>query len=163
MPYIEDKNLRKIFITRVYSSISQIETVVNTMALIGNDKPQVSVLGQYTSLNSRTKIELKTIFANIKEELRGFSSNTFKFGFFNHSEYGKLFIAGHLTSIFLTEVDNRKLAALPAGLLGIFRELGFNERETKNYLTTVKDGKFCLIIRVELRNLETVNALVEAN
>jgi len=159
----EDKSLHKIFIIKVFSSLSKIETAINAMALVDNSELQLSILGQYSSLNTNSKNTLKRIFSTVKQEFNAFMGNTFQFGFFNHPEYGKLFIAGHLTPTFLTKVDKRKLATLPAGLIGIFRELGLNEKETKNYLTKVNEEKFCLILRVERRKLNTINTLLEPN
>lgn len=163
MPFKKNNSLHKIFVTKVYSSLSQIEVVVNTIALKSNVMLQVSILGQCSSLSVKTKTVLEKILTTTKQGLSTVVGSSVQFGYFNHPEYGQLYIAGHLTPTFLTKVDNRELASLPAGLIGIFRQLGLNEKETKTYLTTVKDKKSCLIIRMKQSDLETMNSLLGVN
>ena len=84
-----------------------------------------------------------------------------QFGYFNNPEIGSLFIAGHLTPTFLTKVDENELASLPSGLLGIFRGLEIKTEDINTYLTALKNGNYCLIIRVERNLLATIKPLLK--
>tara|TARA_B110000090_G_C13148203_1_gene356594 strand:- start:231 stop:644 length:414 start_codon:yes stop_codon:yes gene_type:complete len=131
--------------------------VVDSIAQKNKTTLQLSVLGKLTNKQKITKKELQKSVAEIQQELSVVLEEEFKFGYFYNSEIGFLFIAGHLTSTFLNKVNERELASLPAGLLGIFRGLNAGTAEINNYFTHLKNDNYCLIIRGEsnaLKNIE---------
>ena len=79
-----------------------------------------------------------------------------------NSEFGFIFIAGHLTPTFLNKVDQRELASLSTSLLGIFRGLDSTTAEINNYLTDLKNDNYFLIIRGESNALETIKTSLNA-
>jgi cobyrinic acid a,c-diamide synthase len=148
---------QKFFVIRTYNKLSKIETVVDRIAQKNKTTLQLSVLGKLTNKQKITKKELQKSVAEIQQELSVVLAEEFKFGYFYNSEIGFLFIAGHLTSTFLNKVNERELASLPAGLLGIFRGLDAGTAEINNYFTDLKNDNYCLIIRGEsnaLKNIE---------
>jgi len=147
---------QKFFVIRTYNTLSKIETVVNNIAQKNKTRLQVSVLGTLTNTKKITKKELQKNTAEIQQELSAVFAEEFKFGYFYNSEIGFLFIAGHLTPTFLNKVNERELASLPAGLLGIFRGLDAGTAEINNYFTDLKNDKYCLIIRGESTVLKTI-------
>jgi hypothetical protein len=147
---------QKFFVIRTYNKLSKIETVVDRILQKNNTDLQLSVLGKLTNNKKITKKELQKSSTAIQQKLRVVLSEEFKFGYFYNSEIGFLFIAGHLTSTFLNKVNERELASLPAGLLGIFRGLDAGTAEINNYFTELKNDNYCLIIRGEGNALKSI-------
>jgi hypothetical protein len=147
---------QKFFVIRTYNELSKIETVVDRILQKNNTDLQLSVLGKLTNNKKITKKELQKSSTAIQQKLRVVLSEEFKFGYFYNSEIGFLFIAGHLTSTFLNKVNERELASLPAGLLGIFRGLDVGTAEINNYFTELKNDNYCLIIRGESNALKSI-------
>ena len=151
-----NKTPQKFCVIRTYSKVSKIATVAYSIVQKNKTALQLSVLGKLTNNKKITKKELQKSAAEIQQELSVVFSKEFKFGYFYNSEIGFLFIAGHLTSTFLNKVDQRELASLPAGLLGIFRGLDADTAEINNYFTDLKNDNYCLIIRGESNALKTI-------
>ena len=149
---------RKFFVIRIYSKLSKIETVVNNIAQKNKTALQFSILGKLTNSATITKKQLEKSTAAMQKELSLVFPEEFKFGYFHNSEFGLLFIAGHLTPTFLNKIDQRELASLPTGLLGIFRGLDSDAKEINNYLTALKNDNYCLIIRGERSVLKSIES-----
>ena len=147
---------RKFFVIRTYSKLSKIETVVNNIAQKNKTALQFSILGKLTNSATIAKKQLEKSTAAMQKELSLVFPEEFKFGYFHNSEFGLLFIAGHLTPTFLNKIDQRELASLPTGLLGIFRGLDSDAKEINNYLTALKNDNYCLIIRGERSVLQSI-------
>ena len=147
---------RKYFVIRTYSKLSKIETVVNNIAQKNKTALQFSILGKLTNSATIAKKQLEKSTAAMQKELGLVFPEEFKFGYFHNSEFGLLFIAGHLTPTFLNKIDQRELASLPTGLLGIFRGLDSDAKEINNYLTALKNDNYCLIIRGERSVLQSI-------
>jgi hypothetical protein len=156
----EHKIAQKIFVISTYKRISQIEVVLINIAQKNNRPIQLSILGPFTSDKISAKKELEKIIADKKQQLSNLLGKEYQFGYFNNPEIGSLFIAGHLTPTFLTKVDERELASLPAGLSGIFRGLGISTEDIHRYVTELKNDSYCLIIRGESSALKTVKTLL---
>ncbi|MFT6870804.1 MAG: hypothetical protein ACJAYY_002043 [Paraglaciecola sp.] len=160
MPFTEYKIQQKLFIINIYAKIAEIETVI--ARIVRKKIPvQFSILGKLTNNKSNTKKEFKTTTIQTKEQLSTILGQQLQFGYFNNPEIGSLFIAGHLTPTFLTKVDENELASLPSGLLGIFRGLEIKTEDINTYLTALKNGNYCLIIRVERNLLATIKPLLK--
>tara|TARA_R110000868_G_scaffold257374_3_gene514479 strand:+ start:4331 stop:4822 length:492 start_codon:yes stop_codon:yes gene_type:complete len=153
---------QKLFVIRTFQSLSQIETVLNNIAQKNNTSLQLSILGQITTDKTITKKELKKIIANIKQQLSAVLSKQFQFGYFHNAEIGTLFIAGHLTPTFINKINERELASLPTGLIGIFKGLGINTEEINSYLTALKNENYCLIIRGESSLLANIEPMLSS-
>ncbi|EPR72341.1 hypothetical protein ADIWIN_2511 [Winogradskyella psychrotolerans RS-3] len=139
----------KLFVIRTYQSLSQIETVISHITQQNNIPFQLSILGKLTTNKTIAKKELKKIMPDTKQQLSAVLGKKFQVGYFNNPEIGTLFIAGHLTPTFLNKIDERELASLPTGLIGIFKGLGINTEEINSYLNELKNDNYCLIIRGE--------------
>ncbi|TXD58665.1 hypothetical protein ES044_11680 [Polaribacter sp. IC066] len=122
---------------------------------------QFSILGKLAKNKGSTKKELEKTTTQTKQQLSTSLGQQFQFGYFIHPDIGSLFIAGHLTPTFLTKVDENELASLPSGLLGIFRGLEIKTEAINGHLTDLKNGNYCLIIRVERDLLETIKPLLK--
>jgi hypothetical protein len=151
-----NKTPQKSFLISTHSKLSKIGIVLHNIAQKNNTALQLSVLGKLTNRKTITKEEQQKRALEVQRELSVVFSKEFKFGCFHNSEFGFLFIAGHLTPTFLNKVDQRELASLSTGLLGIFRGLNSNAAEINNYLADLKNDNYCLIIRGESNALETV-------
>jgi hypothetical protein len=156
----EHKIAQKLFVISTYKKRSQIEVVLKNIAQKNNIQLQLSILGSLTSDKTNAKKEQEKIIADKKQQLSNLLGKEFEFGYFNNPEIGSLFIAGHLTPTFLTKVDERELASLPAGLSGIFRGLGISTEDIQRYVTELKNDSYCLIIRGESSILEIVKPLL---
>jgi hypothetical protein len=159
----KNKTPKKLFVIRTYQSLSQIETVLTNIAQKSNVPLQLSILGQLTTNKAITKKELEKIIADIKQQLSALLGTQFQFGYFYNPEIGALFIAGHLTPTFINKIDERELASLPTGLIGIFKGLGINTEEINSYLTALKNENYCLIIRGESNILKTLEPILNAD
>ncbi|MCL5129285.1 hypothetical protein [Algibacter sp. L4_22] len=147
---------QKRFLIHTYSSLSKIEMVLLHIHNNNNIPLQLSILGKLTTNTGITKKELEKIITDIKQQLSAVLGEQFQFGYFHNPEIGSLFIAGHLTPTFLNKIDERELASLPSGLLGIFKGLGIEVEEINNYLDELKNDNYCLIIRGENSLLDTI-------
>lgn len=162
MPFTKFKIQQKLFIINIYERIPEIETVI--ARIVRKKIPvQFSILGKLTNNKSCTKKELKKTTEQTKEELSTILDQQFQFGYFNNPEIGFLFIAGHLTPTFLTKVDENELASLPSGLLGIFRGLEIKTEDINGHLTALKNGNYCLIIRVKRDLLASIKPLLKTS
>lgn len=159
MPSKTYKIQQKLFVIGIYPKISEIETVMTNIAK-KKTPVQFSILGKLTNKKNSAKKELEKRTTQTKQELKAILIKHFQFGSFNHPEIGSLFIAGHLTPTFLTKVNENKLASLPSGLLGIFGGLEIKAECINNYLTALKKGNYCLIIRVKIDLLATIKPLL---
>jgi hypothetical protein len=157
-----NKTPQKFFVIKTYRKLSKIAAVVNNIAQKNKTALQLSVLGKLTKSKTITKEAQQKSALEIQQELSVVFSKEFKFGCFHNSEFGFLFIAGHLTPTFLNKVDQRELASLSTGLLGIFRGLDSNTAEINNYLTDLKNDNYFLIIRGESSALETIKTSLNA-
>jgi hypothetical protein len=151
---------QKRFLVRTYSGLPKIKTVLSTIAKKNNVPLQLSILGQLTTDKTITKKELKKIIGDIKQQLSAVLGKQFQFGYFYNPEIGSLFIAGHLTPTFINKIDERELASLPTGLMGIFKGLGINTEEINSYLTELKNDNYCLIIRGESSVLNIIEPML---
>ncbi len=156
----EHKIVQKLFVISTYKRISQIEVVLINIAQKKNIPVQLSILGSLTSDKISAKKEQEKIIADKKQQLSSLLGEEYQFGYFNNPEIGSLFIAGHLTPTFLTKVDERELASLPAGLSGIFRGLGISKEDIHRYVTELKNDSYCLIIRGESSVLKIIKPLL---
>lgn len=152
----ESKTQQKLFVISTYKKVSQIEAIVSNIHKKKNIPLQLSILGKLTKNKEATKKEIENRITDIKQQLSAILNSEFQFGFFYNPEIGYLFIAGHLTPTFLTKVDERELASLTEGILGIFKGLGIQLKEIKNYLTELKNDNYCLIIRGESTILDGI-------
>ena len=152
------KTPQKFFVIKTYNKLSKIETVVNNITQKNKKALQFSILGKLTNSATIADKEIEKSTAAIQKELSVVFSEEFKFGCFHNSEFGLLFIAGHLTPTFLNKIDQRELASLPTGLLGIFRGLDSDAKEINNYLTDLKNNNYCLIIRGKRNALKSIES-----
>ena len=158
MFFKEHKIAQKLFVIHTYKRVSQIEVVLINIAKKNNKPVQLSILGPLTSDKTSNKKELEKIIADKKLQLSNLLGKEYQFGYFNNPEIGSLFIAGRLTPTFLTKVDERELASLPAGLSGIFRGLGISKEDIHRYVTELKNDSYCLIIRGESSALKIIKS-----
>ncbi|UAM98159.1 hypothetical protein K8354_18080 [Polaribacter litorisediminis] len=156
----ENKKTKKIFIIKTYPNLSEIRKVIKNIAQKMEVPLQISILGKITTRKTLTKKEVEKIIADIKKQLRDILGKEFEFGYFYNPELGSLFIAGHLTPVFLNKVNKKELASLPAGLAGIFRGLGIDAKEFKSYFSALKNDNYCLIIRGRSSELAAIEALL---
>lgn len=160
MTFKQHKTRQKLFVIRIYPSLSKIEKVLSSVTEKNNTALQLSVLGKLTANKTSSKKESKKTLAHIKHRLSAVLGKQFQFGYFHNPEIGSLFIAGHLTPIFLNKVDERELASLPAGLLGIFKGLGVLKEDANKHLFDLESCKFCLILRGESSVLAAIEPLL---
>ena len=158
MFFKEHKIAQKLFVISTYKRVSQIEVVLINIAKKNNKPVQLSILGPLTTDKTSNKKKLEKIIADKKQQLSNLLGKEYQFGYFNNPEIGSLFIAGRLTPTFLTKVDQRELASLPAGLSGIFRGLGISKEDIHRYVTELKNDSYCLIIRGESSALNSIKS-----
>lgn len=148
----EDNIKEKDFLIKAYTSLTEIKKVIQKIAQNHMLSFQLSILGKrpFDDLNQISKLE--EINTLLNETIVGPTP----FGYFKNPDIGDCFITGHLTGTFLHKVDQKKLASLPAGLLGIFRGIGIELECIDQYIQELKKGGFLLIIRGEAKDLEAL-------
>lgn len=156
----EESHPQKIFVLSAYPNLSHIETVWNSIAETKEGTLQISILGKLPIYEAYDHESLEKAITATKQKLYDLWDTPFQFGHFDNPDLGMVFIAGHLTPTFLNKVDERELASMPAGLIGIFRELGLNAEDTNTYKTALKHGHCCLIIRGESNALAQIVPLL---
>lgn len=120
---------------------------------------QISVLGKVIHYNADKANIPTNKNIDIDAYWKSLLGNTADFGDFYNPELGTVFIAGHLTSTFLHEIDNKVLAKFSAGPYSIFRGMGLTEIQATTYLKMLNSGNFLLVFRGythELHELETM-------
>jgi hypothetical protein len=156
----EHKEQERKFLVKAYPNLVEIENTVTKIIQENETHLQLSILGKLSINGLITKKGLDKIVVNVKQLLKNILGKHFQFGHFHNPEIGILFIAGHLTPTFLNKVDERELAALPAGLYGIFRGLGIDSKNIDTYLSVLKNENYFLIIRGESDSLDTIKPLL---
>ena len=121
------------------------------------DKPQISILGKL-DISNISQDEIET---NFEQEFKAYWCGVLKskcaFGVFRNTEYGTLFVAGPLASLFLNDVYGKPLGTMSAGPYGILRGLGISENKVNYNLKLLKEGYYLLFVRtysVQWKKLE---------
>lgn len=154
------KAAQKRFLIKVYPSLGHIDTAIKFMVQNDANLMQISILGKAVATNKTTPKKLNKIKLDIKEQLSLGLRKNIECGYFKNPDIGVIFIAGHLTNIFLYLLDKKKLASLPAGLQGIFQGLQVDREHIISYLTHLKNQRFLLIIRGEQSTLVIIDQLL---
>jgi len=156
MSSINHKIYQKLFVLKSYKKLSQIENVLSYIAQNNKNLLQISILAKLIGDKTTTKNEREKLIVDIKKQLTTILGTEYQFGLFFNSEIGSLFIAGHLTPVFLNKVSNKEVASIPAGISALFRGLGISKKNINSYLPELKNNRYCLLIRGEQNILETI-------
>ena len=84
------------------------------------------------------------------------------FGFFSNPEIGTVFIVGPLSTMFLHDVDGKKLGAMSEGPYGILRGMGAGKTNVAKYLNKLNDGSYILLVRGPSYELERLKNSLDA-
>ncbi len=154
----EDKMKDKDFLIKVYTSLSEIKKVIQTITQNDISDFQLSILGKRSFDDLNQGVKLDEMLRKISTQLNKTTGKPLQLGHFNNPEIGTLFIAGHLTNTFLQKVvDQKELASLPVGLSGIFRGIGIEIEHINRYIQELKNGNCLLIIRGKTKALEALS------
>jgi hypothetical protein len=159
----EEKINDKQFLIKIYPNLLQIKIALKSILQNDSLHPQISILGTLTAKYSNRENGLEEVILNMRVQLDDTLNKRVQFGYFSNPKIGVLFIAGHLTETFLFKVHEKKLAALPVGLFGIFKGIGIEGKNINQYLTALQNGNFLLIIREEVDALTAIETVLQAS
>ncbi|TYC10557.1 hypothetical protein ES677_11490 [Bizionia gelidisalsuginis] len=131
---------QKIIFLQSYSEFKQIENLVHTINK-SDTSLQVAILGKVTQQdlnNSTVAMELRcnTLFEPISN-----------FGIISNPEIGDFFVAGAFATMFLQEVNGKKIGAMSMGPYSILRGLGVHQDSVNHHLKKLISGSYILILR----------------
>mgnify|MGYP005987678733 CR=1 FL=1 len=101
------KAAQKRFLIKVYPSLGHIDTAIKFMVQNDANLMQISILGKAVATNKTTPKKLNKIKLDIKEQLSLGLRKNIECGYFKNPDIGVIFIAGHLTNIFLYLLDKK--------------------------------------------------------
>ncbi|WP_111707686.1 hypothetical protein [Lutibacter citreus] len=134
----ETKQQRRIFL-KTFTKYNQIEDAIKILKEnYYEDHLQVTIIGEFSKKN---KLEA------IKTQLKGLFNSPLNFGIITNSEIGTVFIIGSFTSMFLQEINGKKIGSMSMGPNSILCGLGIVQEKVTTCLKALKNGKYLLIIR----------------
>ncbi|MGB5820790.1 MAG: hypothetical protein WBG90_14990 [Saonia sp.] len=156
MLHIYSKEQKHVLL-KTYYQLLHLEQAIEIIRKNSTAHTQVSILGKLDSRysdNNEISVQQKEQLNRYWKESLGPLTDV---GFFSNPEIGTVYIAGPLTPLFLSNVDGKKLGEITNGPYGILRGLGIHKDNVIDYIKTLEEGGYWLIIRgfeYELRNLE---------
>lgn len=139
--------VEKPIVFRSFKNLTQIGRALKGIPKIHDPKVQVSILGKFPELYSEDMKSWETINLKMRVYLKKLLGADIQYGGFDNPEIGFVFVAGPLTSIFLNKINGKSLGNMSTGIYGILRGLGADTYQAKNYLKTLSNNEFLLIIR----------------
>lgn len=151
------KKAQKGFYIKTLSDLVQVERAIDIVSSDLGANMELSILGKL----NHDEFNNKKILAEKRRVLRTYWHKLFNeetdIGFFSHPDIGNIYIIGHLMPMFLYDVNGNKLGSLSGGTYGILRGLGIGAKETMDFLKTLKEGSYLIILRgygQQLKQLE---------
>ncbi len=138
---------QKHVLLKAYSHLNQIDQALKIVRIKTAGDIQISVLGKknFTLLKRGSKpFQNKKELKNYWTQALGMKTD---FGFFSNPEIGTIFIAGPLTSMFMHDIDDKKLGAMTDGPYGILRGLGIDSEQSAEYIKILSKGGYLLMVR----------------
>lgn len=159
----QDTNQKRVFL-KSYSKFQQIEKIVKALKLSENSNLQVSIIGKFDQENLNDVKELIALEDEMETKCKALFAHPIDFGILSNPEIGTIFITGFLVSMFLQEIELKKIGAMLTGPYGILRGLGIDQESTTKALKALYDGNYLIILRgydIELNqfqnNLKTLD------
>lgn len=156
----EDNIKDKYFLIKVYDNLLEINRAIQTIVQNINADFQLSILGKLSSNDAPHETRLDEVVKEIRIQLSRSLGKHIQLDHIRNPEIGLLIIAGHLTSTFQQKVDQKELASLHIGLLGIFRGIGIELNHIDRYIQELKNERFLLIIRGENESLKAIENML---
>lgn len=156
------KQEKKHFFIKSYQHPWQLEEAINKIHTNASEQLQLSVLGQ---LGQKCIVNNKEIVKSGKAMKRywkwALGTNS-HFGIFCNPEIGTLFIAGTLVPQFLRDMDGKVLGEMTSGPYGILRGLGIEGSKATDYLKSLNNGHYLMLIRSYDYELDKMATLLES-
>lgn len=134
---------------KVYQQYSQLEKAIKLAEKKGISPSNstivkrlslISLVDSQANLNELEKLEFQY------ERIVGAPVKT---GIINSQEFGLIFIAGKLTSMFLCEVKGKPIGEMSTGIYGVLSGLGVTKAKLDLQLDAFQENSFILIVREE--------------
>jgi len=154
----QEANQKRVFL-KSYPKFWHIEKVVKALKLSENSNLQVSIIGKFNEENLSDAKELAALEDDMETQCKALFTQPIDFGILSNPEIGTIFITGFLVSMFLQEVELKKIGTLLTGPYGILRGLGINQENATLYLKALCLGNYLIIVRGfenELKHLQDI-------
>ncbi|MEM5565054.1 hypothetical protein WNY78_08055 [Psychroserpens sp. AS72] len=154
----QETNQKRVFL-KSYPKFWHIEKVVKALKLSENSNLQVSIIGKFNEENLSDAKELAAVEDDMETQCKAMFTHPIDFGILSNPEIGIIFITGFLVSMFLQEIELKKIGTMLTGPYGIFRGLGIDQESTTFYLKSLHHGNYLIIVRGfenELKQLEDI-------
>ncbi|SDS24127.1 hypothetical protein SAMN05216503_2425 [Polaribacter sp. KT25b] len=137
----------KEVILKSYPEFQQIEKAVNILKKLKNNNLQVTIIGKLDEENLDDKLNEINLEKSMEKKCLALFEPPLDFGILSNPNIGTIFIAGFLVSMFLQEVEHKKIGVMLTGPFGILRGLGINKERTSFYLEALHRGNYLFIVR----------------
>jgi hypothetical protein len=137
----------KDVILQSYPEFQQIEKAINILKKNKNINLQVTIIGKLNDDNLDDELNEIDLEKSMEKKCLALFDFPVDFGILSNPEIGSIFIAGFLASMFLQEVEHKKIGAMLTGPYGILRGLGIDRERTSFYLKTLHQGNYLIILR----------------
>lgn len=140
------KNGRQHVFSKIIARLSYVEEFVERMSVEAPDSQLTLLFKLGNSYQEETDSEV--LKPKLKIYLKKLLGPMTDFGLFYNQDIGSIFIAGPYTSIFIQEVDGKKLGAMSEGVYGILKGFGLNDWETSHAIENLMEGQFLLLGKI---------------
>lgn len=142
----KETNQKRVFL-KSYPNFQQIEKVIKAMKLSQNKDVQVSIIGKLDLDHLEDRKKQIALENEMEKKCKALFAYPIDFGILSNPEIGTIFITGFLVSMFLQEIELKKIGAMLTGPYGILRGLGIDQKSATKALKALYDGNYLIILR----------------
>ncbi|MFD2914564.1 hypothetical protein [Psychroserpens luteus] len=142
----QETNQKRVFL-KSYPKFKQVEDVLKTLQESKNSNLQVSIIGKFDEDSLDDPKKLFALEEEMEIKCKALFAHPIDFGILSNPEIGTIFITGFLVSMFLQEIELKKIGAMLTGPYGILRGLGIDQERSTFYLKALHLGNYLIILR----------------
>ena len=150
---IKKTNLKRVFL-KSYLDFTDIEKVLNSIQK--KEKLQVAIIGKFANKNFNVVKDIIIEQEKTQKRCEKIFNIHNEFEIISNPKIGNIFIAGFLVSMFSQVVEQKKIGSMPTGPLGILRGLSIDKEKVNDYLESLNNGNYLLILRANENELITI-------
>lgn len=142
-----NKTKQKHVLLKSYSKFQQIEQAIKAIKTTDNSNLKISIIGKFDEDHLDDANPLIALEEDMEKKCKALFKNAIDFGILSNPDIGTIFITGFLVSLFLQEIELKKIGTMLTGPYGILRGLGIDKKPAFTYLKALHQGEYLVIFR----------------
>lgn len=147
---------------KTYSALNSLNKTLNLIREKEISNLELCILGKTDSNFLEIKDSTKAL-VDLENNWKTYEGNLSKFKFLHNPKIGKIFIVGFLESMFLNDLEGKKLGSMSVGPYGILRGLGASQLEANEIIKALTEGSYLLIVRGYHNELDALEAALSVH